>query len=88
MDELDAISTFISRDSPAAGANLTDSIFESVSRLALFPNLGRVVPEVRELELRELIVGRYRVLYRVVDDGAEILSVQHGSRRIDLNPLL
>jgi plasmid stabilization system protein ParE len=57
-------------------------IIESVSRLEGFPDSGRRVPELGEQspEARELLVSDYRILYRVLDDAVEIVTVFHGRR--------
>ena len=52
--------------------------------------MGRRVPENRgEDEIRELLFQNYRIIYRVVPDRIEIITVLHGSRdltRIDPKP--
>jgi plasmid stabilization system protein ParE len=58
---------------------------DAVDRLALFPERGRVVPELPHAGLRELIVGSYRVVYRVQEaEGVEIVTVFHGARLLRL----
>jgi len=46
--------------------------------------LGRVVPEVKNRYLRELIVPPFRILYRLVPHEriAEVLAVVHGARSL------
>jgi toxin ParE1/3/4 len=39
-----------------------------------------VVPERDDQAIRELLVGNYRIVYRLRDDTAEILTVFHGAR--------
>jgi plasmid stabilization system protein ParE len=51
-----------------------------------FPRLGRIVPEYDEESLRELIVGSYRIFYRVDADGVLISAIWHGSRLVDTTP--
>jgi len=43
-----------------------------------FPESGRSVPEAGNRSLRELVVGPYRLLYRLTADGAEVVIVVHG----------
>lgn len=40
-----------------------------------FPQLGRLVPEWSERNLRELIVPPYRIPYQVVNDMVFILNI-------------
>ena len=46
-----------------------------LSRLIQFPHSGRIVPERDEPEIREVIVGRFRVVYRVQDGLIEVATV-------------
>jgi toxin ParE1/3/4 len=48
--------------------------------LADFPGSGRVVPEIGRMEIRELILGDYRIVYRHHVGRVEILTVFHGAR--------
>ena len=62
---------------------MTDRLFDAAGRLELFPLSGRVVPEVGREDVRELIVGGYRVVYQVRGEEAEILAVTHAARPLD-----
>jgi plasmid stabilization system protein ParE len=39
-----------------------------------------VVPEYQRPDIRELILGSYRVVYRLQTGAAEVLTVFHGAR--------
>jgi len=54
-------------------------LFDTVERLADFPESGRVVPEVGLARIREVIFGAYRVIYSM-RDHVEILTVLLGSQ--------
>ena len=49
-------------------------------RLQQFSESGRIVPELGQPELRELIVRPFRVVYRIRDDSIEIATVFRASR--------
>ena len=55
----------------------------SVDRLALFPRSGRVVPEIGDEAVREILYRGYRIMHIVSgDEGDEeikILTVVHSS---------
>lgn len=38
------------------------------------------MPEIGDSAVREVIVGSYRLVYRLLSDTAEILTVFHGAR--------
>ncbi|WP_407888923.1 type II toxin-antitoxin system RelE/ParE family toxin [Scytonema sp. NUACC26] len=44
-----------------------------------FPNMGRSYAEIRP-DLRGLLLDRYIIFYRVLDDGVEILRVINARR--------
>jgi plasmid stabilization system protein ParE len=74
---------FIARDKPGAAQRWTESTFKAVERLKDLPNSGRMVPEIRRPEVREIIHGAFRIIYRVEDDMILILTVRRGSRLLD-----
>lgn len=83
-NDLREIFYFIRAGNPAAARSLVREIQSTVGRLARFPLSGREVPELPETGFREVIIGNYRAIYRVVDNRVESLAVVHGRRKIDL----
>ena len=56
-----------------------------VSRsLQSLPSRGRIVPEVRRDDIRELIVGSYRLIYRTeqAPPCVRVLAFLHGRREL------
>ena len=47
-----------------------------------------MVPEVGRDEIREIIVQSYRIIYRVLPDEVEILTIHHGARLLGDLPAL
>ncbi len=78
--DVEAIRDFISRDSPAYGALVAARIVGAIERLALFPESGRIVPELRDPALREVLWRNYRIVYRCRPGWVEIATVFHGAR--------
>lgn len=78
--DIEAIRDFISRDSPAYGALVAARIVSAVERLALFPESGRIVPELHDPALREVLWRNYRIVYRCRPDCVEIATVFHAAR--------
>ena len=81
-EDLRGIVSFVSRYSEMYSAALVARIVFAVDSLETHPMLGRMVPEYGEEDVREIIVGNYRVVY--LFDGADIgiVAVVHGSRDI------
>jgi len=86
--DLEKLVAFISRDNPQAAERFGYAIIERVEKLSEFPLLGRVVPEFKIENIRELIHRPYRIVYRVREDQklVEILRVWHAARGIPKLP--
>lgn len=80
--DLEAIVDFIARDSDVYATATAERVLAAVDRLASFPRSGRLVPEAKRPSAREVIVGRYRVLYRLRRARVEVLAVIHGAREM------
>ena len=79
--DLTAIHDYIARDSPRYAAATAGRLVSAVERLREFPESGRMVPEVGEPDVREVIVGAYRIIYELRPEGwVEVVTVFHGSR--------
>ena len=85
LRDLQAIHEYIARDSGHYADLTVARIFAGVERLVQFPNSGRVVPERNQPEIREIIVGRFRVVYRMRESTIEIATVFRASREFPEN---
>ena len=77
IERVEEISLYISNDSPLAAQGWVEEIFDYVSSLETFPELGRRVPEINKNNYRELIFGNYRIVYRIDEKRIFILTVRH-----------
>ncbi len=80
IDDLRSIAEFIAKDSPHYARLFVLDAFAAVERLADFPRSGRMVPEIRNAAIREIILGNYRIVHRLKGRLIEILAVHHGAR--------
>lgn len=88
LEDIVNIAEFISKDSFYYSQLQTERFFARVGILETHPQSGRVVPELSKTELRELIEGSYRIVYRIVSlERIDILTVHHTSRLLSNNPL-
>lgn len=76
------IAAFIARDSPTAARRLARRITAAARRVAAFPRSGRVVPESDDDAIREVFVGSYRVIYRILGPDVQVVMVHHGARTL------
>lgn len=74
---------YIAKDSPASARRWVDGLFTAVARLSRMPERGRRVPELSRSDVRELLFGSYRVVYRLEPRRVAILTVRHLRRRFD-----
>lgn len=81
-EDLHGLAAFIAKDNPSAAVKLGDLIFSRVDALEKFPELGRIVPECNQPNIREIVVKNYRIVYRIhpKEKFLDILRVWHGAR--------
>lgn len=72
----------IAIDNVAAADRLVTRIDEAEERLAEFPELGRVRPELGE-GVRTWVVGSYLIVYAVEPHAVVVIRILHGAREID-----
>jgi plasmid stabilization system protein ParE len=78
--DLEAAAEYIHRDSPAYAAAFVLRSLEAGRSLAELAERGRMVPEFKDKNIREIFVQSYRLIYRVESDRASILALIHGRR--------
>ena len=85
LDSLLGIIRYISRENPDAAQRFGTAVKSKTTRLASFPDSGRVVPEFPASGLREIVLGNYRIIYRHLSDesSVEILTVRHAARLLE-----
>jgi addiction module RelE/StbE family toxin len=86
-DDLEAVCLFISRDAPAIATVFAQRVFRATDRLADYPRLGRVVPELGLESVREILLAGYRIIYRIKDEQIHLLTIHHGARLLDLSKI-
>ena len=80
VEDVEAVTTYVARDSVRYATLLAERIVAAVDRLESFPESGRVVPEVGDESLREIIHGAYRIVYRIKAESVEVVTVHHAGR--------
>ncbi len=74
--------TYIRDDNPIAAQQWRIALLERVELLADFPELGRLVPLKANPAAREIIFGRYRIIYQYaqITDSIQIIRIWHSAR--------
>ena len=78
--DLKSIHDYIATDSKLYAKKVSFEIVEKTEKLNLFPEIGRIVPEIGDLRIRELIIYSYRLIYEIYPDKIAILALVHGKR--------
>lgn len=84
VEDVEAIKAYVARDSERYAVLLAERLVAAIERVGLFPESGRVVPEVDDVTLREVVYGNYRIVYRVLPEAVEVVTVYHGARLLRL----
>lgn len=80
------VRTFIASDSSSRASRVIDNILDATEQLERFPEMGGVVEQWGRDDIRELLVGKYRVIYLVTAQEVRILTVIHASRLLPEEP--
>ena len=71
------IAKYIALDDRTAAEKWIESIFNRVEQLESFLKSGVIVPETNREDIRQLVLGNYRVIYRISAEIISILTVRH-----------
>lgn len=82
---LDAIHAYIAQDNPATALRVAQQILRRSGQIAAFPNSGRRVPDYTRDDVRELIEGNYRIVYRLLADRIDVLAVMHSAQLLPID---
>jgi addiction module RelE/StbE family toxin len=79
--DIDNIFKYISYHSIFYASNEVNRIIDATQILFKFPHAGKIVAEINNKNIREIIVSKYRVVYTIIsDDEIHILTVHHGAK--------
>lgn len=80
-DDLKSIAGYISRDSKKYAKLQVLRIRNRTYLLKSQTHLGKIVAEIDRENIRELIEGRYRIIYKIVSENQiDILTIHHTAR--------
>ena len=65
---------------------MVDRLTRRSQQIAEFPLSGRIVPEMKMEQIREVIEGPYRIIYYLKSYQIDVLAVLHGSQKNLSNP--
>jgi toxin ParE1/3/4 len=82
LSDLEEIAVFIARDSPSPAERWVDRLVDRAVAAGLAPRAGRVVPELQDSTVREVLLANYRIIYRVEARRVLVLTIIEGHRRL------
>lgn len=85
-NDLVSIIEYIARENPLQARKIFGEIKKQAESLNAFPDRGRMVPELQNQGItlyRELIIGPWRVMYRVSEDSVYVLSVLDSRQNVE-----
>ena len=82
--DLERAVAYIAQDSPAYAAAFAREVLAASRSLRSLAGRGRIVPEVGRDDVRELILGSYRLIYRTdqAPSRVRVLAFLHGRREL------
>jgi len=78
--DLHAIYDHVAKDSPQNALTLIDRLTGRENQIIAHPRSGRIVPEVKRDDVRELIESPYRIIYHIGHERIDIVTVMHGAQ--------
>ena len=82
IEDLRQAVTVIAQDNPERARSFGNELIDRALSLATFPERGRVVPEIGEPAVREIIHRPFRIIYEIFPEQAVVyvLRFWHGAR--------
>lgn len=87
VDRVSEIADYIAQDDPLAAEKWIHSLFDRVKQVKNFSKSGRYVPEINRKDIRELIYGNYRIIYRTEPKAVSILTVRHSKQILPIKDI-
>jgi addiction module RelE/StbE family toxin len=83
VEDVDAIATYIARDSPSYAAAVVEKILETTHQLNNCPLVGSIVTEFSDSAIREKFAYSYRIIYRIKEEIVTIATVIHSRQLLN-----
>ena len=84
IGDLRSIVSFIALDDPAKAREFGQLLIQKARLLEQQPEIGRVVPELQDPNIREIVFRHYRIVYRLrlKHQLVEVARFWHGARGV------
>jgi toxin ParE1/3/4 len=89
VEDLKNIYDFISKGSKKYAQLELLKIKTRTSILKTNPRIGKIVMEKGDFNVRELVEGNYRIIYKIIGTKRiDILTIHHGARNIESREII
>ncbi len=78
--DLRKIYDYIASDSQFYARKVSMELVDKSQNLNDFPEIGRIVPEIGDPNIRELLIYSYRLIYEIFPSKIEVLALIHSKR--------
>jgi toxin ParE1/3/4 len=75
LEKLSEIEEFIAKNSQQRAEQFVNYLIERDESISQNPFIGHMLPEISKPNIRELIIRKYRIVYRIKEEKIEILTV-------------
>jgi len=80
LNDLEDIAEYIAKNSGKYAKVTIEGILQETKLLEKHPLIGRIVPEVNNKKIREIIKGSFRIIYEYDKPKVNILTIHHTAR--------
>ena len=87
IEKVIQIAQYIALDNPSASIKWVENIFKRTEQIKFFHESGRIVPEVGRKNIREIIYGNYRIIYKIQKKETSILTIQHTKQILPIDEI-
>ncbi len=77
LDRVEECTDYIALDHVSTAIKWARGVIEQCQKLSNQPKSGRIVPEFRRPEIREIIHGNYRLVYELKPNQIDMLTIWH-----------
>jgi plasmid stabilization system protein ParE len=82
------IARYIAADRPGAAKAWVDQLFAKAATLRRYARRGTKVPELDRDEIRQVLHGKHRIIYRIDPKRVVVLTVRHSRQPWDPTDVL
>lgn len=86
LTRVEECTDYIALDHISTAVKWAEGVFDHCQELSDQPESGRIVPEFRRPEIRELIHGNHRLVYELKTNQIDMLTIWHTRQMLPDDP--